>query len=213
MFNKTSDTASTPDSLDVEPAQAVTSSVEEPLLESVAPEQSAEANWEEKYYQMQDQFTRLAADFENYRKRVREEQQALVKYGAEKAVLEMLPILDNLDRAFKSLTENSDAKTLFQSFEVMSRQLMGSLEALGVKRIEAVGQAFDPQFHEAVSRMVSADHPEESVLHEAQTGYLLHDKVLRPAQVVVAVGPEPDAVAAGPDTPGKVHNPFQTPSS
>ena len=150
-----------------------------------------------KYQLLQDQFTRLAADFDNYRKRMREEQESLIKYGAQKSVMELLPVLDNLERATASLSENSDPKVLFKSFSVVQKQLLDGLDAMGVKKVQAVGQPFDPQFHEAVNQMPSAEFPENTIMYEAQSGYQLHDKVIRPAMVVVSTG-SPDGVAAEP---------------
>lgn len=150
-----------------------------------------------KYQLLQDQFTRLAADFDNYRKRMREEQESLIKYGAQKSVMELLPVLDNLERATASLSENSDPKVLFKSFSVVQKQLLDGLDAMGVKKVQAVGQPFDPQFHEAVNQMPSAEFPENTVMYEAQSGYQLHDKVIRPAMVVVSTG-SPDGVASEP---------------
>lgn len=191
-----------------------TSSVmlEEPQAEEV--QQQPEDEWKSKYEAMYDQFVRLSADFDNYRKRVREEQEGLVKYGAQKSVMELLPIVDNLDRATASLTENSDPKTLYQSFGVMKKQLLDGFDTLGVKKISAVGQAFDPQFHEAVSQMESAEFPEGTVMFETQSGYMLHDKVLRPALVIVSTGsgdastdaPAETEASAGTEAP--VKNPF-----
>jgi molecular chaperone GrpE len=152
-------------------------------------------DWQGKYQLLQDQFTRLAADFDNYRKRMREEQESLVRYGAQKSVLELLPVLDNLERATASLSENSDPKVLYKSFSVLHKQLMDALDSLGIKKIQAIGQPFDPQYHEAVNRMPSAEFPENSIAYEAQSGYQLHDRVIRPAMVVVSTG-SPDAPAA-----------------
>jgi molecular chaperone GrpE len=151
---------------------------------------------QEKYQQLQDQFTRLAADFDNYRKRTRDEQESLVKYGAQKSIMELLPVLDNLERATGSLKEDSDPKLLYKSFSMMHRQLMDGLDNIGVKKIPAVGQVFDPLLHEAVSQTASAEFPEDNIIHEVQSGYQLHDKVIRPAMVIVSTGaPE----AAGPE--------------
>ncbi len=212
MFNQTS----RPEN---EAAQEGTVMVEErqpensPETQAAPPEAEAllgeNEEWQNKYQLLQDQFTRLAADFDNYRKRVREEQESLVKYGAQKSVLELLPVLDNLERAAGSLNENSDPKTLFKSFGVMQKQLMDGLESLGVKKIQAVGQPFDPQYHEAINRMESAEFPENTVMFEAQSGYQLHDKVIRPAMVVVSTG-GPD-VAADASSPAEEDrdNPFR----
>lgn len=165
---------------------------------------------EKKYQELFDQYTRLAADFDNFRKRAREEQESSVQYGAQKTILELLPVLDNLDRATGSLTENSEPKALYDSFTVMKKQLSNALEKMGVKRIEAVGQEFDPQYHEAVSHLESAEHPENTVMYEAQSGYMLDGKVIRPAMVAVSAGggeAQPAAPAQAP--PQESENPFR----
>lgn len=155
---------------------------------------SAEADeWKGKYQLLQDQYARLAADFDNYRKRMREEQESLVRYGAQKSVMELLPVLDNLERATASLSENSDPAVLYKSFSVVLKQLMDGLDAMGIKKIPAIGQPFDPQYHEAVNRMPSAEFAENTNMYEAQSGYQLHDKVIRPAMVVVSTGPAEEA--------------------
>jgi molecular chaperone GrpE len=163
----------------------------------------AEESWEERYAHLQDQFVRLAADFDNFRKRAREEQESIARYGAQKTVLELLPVLDNLDRATASLSEKSDPQVLFKSFSLLHKQLLDGMGGLGVEKIPAVGQPFDPERHEAVNRMNSNDVPENIVLYEAQSGYALHGKVIRPAQVVVSMGP----ADASPASEG-AENPF-----
>lgn len=163
----------------------------------------AEESWEERYAHLQDQFVRLAADFDNFRKRAREEQETTARYGAQKTVLELLPVLDNLERATASLSEKSDPQVLFKSFSLLHKQLLDGMGGLGVEKISAVGQPFDPERHEAVNRMNSNDVPENIVLYEAQSGYALHGKVIRPAQVVVSMGPA-DAVTG----PENAENPF-----
>jgi molecular chaperone GrpE len=154
-----------------------------PVAEAVDPDE-----WKNKAQQLQDQYTRLAADFDNFRKRSRDEQESLIKYGAQKSILELLPVLDNLERANTSLNENSDPKALYKSFSLMQKQLLDGLASIGVKQVPALGQPFDPQFHEAVNRMPSADYPENTIMYEAQSGYQLHDKLIRPAMVVVSTG-------------------------
>lgn len=213
MFNKTS----RPESQESEAIEA--SQTEERLAaealqneqESAADAPDSSNEWKGKYQLLQDQFTRLAADFDNYRKRTREEQESLVKYGAQKSITELLPVLDNLERATGSLSEDSDPKTLYKSFSLMQKQLIDGLDNLGVKKILAVGQPFDPQLHEAVNRMESAEFPEDTIMYEAQSGYQFHDKVIRPAMVVVSTG---STAQEGSDTPSvaetaeKPHNPF-----
>jgi molecular chaperone GrpE len=213
MFNKTSrpdkpeaDAKATSPTSGSESASDTASSGEAAALEELAPASELESlaaeveEWKGKYQLLQDQYARLAADFDNYRKRMREEQESLVRYGAQKSVMELLPVLDNLERATASLSENSDPALLYKSFSVVLKQLMDGLDALGVKKIQAIGQPFDPQYHEAVNRMPSTEYPENTNMYEAQSGYQLHDKVIRPAMVVVSTGPAEEAPEAT-DTP------------
>lgn len=160
------------------------------------------AEAEARYRELHDQHLRLAADFDNFRKRRLQEMDHQRKYGAETALLALLPVLDNLHRAQASLTEQSDPKVLFQSIAMLQRQLLDNLTTLGLQPIDPVDQPFDANQHEAVSSQPTADKPENTVLTVAQKGYKLHDRVIRPAQVIVAVAPDDAAssvaVAANP---------------
>jgi molecular chaperone GrpE len=179
-----------------QPVSFVTDAPEqEPTTESVtgAAVEPTETTVEEQlaaqqlaYQALQNQHLRLAADFDNFRKRRLTDLEHQRKYGAEPFLLELLPVLDNLDRAKQSLNEQSDAKVLFQSVLMMHQQLKQALEALGLKRMETVGQVFDPAVHEAVSQLVVPNTPENSVVAEQLPGYQLHDKIVRVAQVIVA---------------------------
>ncbi len=166
---------------------------------------------QEKHQQLQDQFTRLAADFDNYRKRTREEQESLAKYGAQKSILELLPVLDNLERATGSLKEDSDPKLLYKSFSMMHRQLMDGLDNMGVKKIPSVGQVFDPLQHEAVSQTASVEFPEDTIIHEVQSGYQLHDKIIRPAMVIVSTGAPEGAATEASQSATTAGEPIQKP--
>jgi molecular chaperone GrpE len=196
MFNQTTNPASHTTDPDATPPSPIEETGAPSATDTAAQaETSTETeNWQGKYQLLQDQFTRLAADFDNYRKRIREEQTSLVKYGSQKTVTELLPVLDNLERASASLSEDSDPKVLFKSFGLVRKQLMDALEGLGVKKIQTLAQPFDPQYHEAVNQTASNDFPENTVAFEAQSGYTLHDKVIRPAMVIVSTGPS-DAAA------------------
>lgn len=144
-------------------------------------------DYQKKHAELYEQYVRLAADFENYRRRYAQEQESLRKYGSETTARQLIPFIDNLERAANSLSENSDSKVLYQSFRLVYNQLMDALKDLGFKKIEAGGQSFDPQFHEAVTQIETDAHPENTVVNEMQSGYLLHDRVLRPALVAVSV--------------------------
>lgn len=133
------------------------------------------------------QYVRLAADFDNYRKRQEQERECLLKYGAEDTLKKLLPVLDTFERAQKSLKDIDDPEKLKESFEAVQKQFMDALEKLGVEKIETAGKEFDPNFHEAVMQTPTSDHPDHSIIAELQSGYKLCDKVLRPALVNVAV--------------------------
>lgn len=165
-----------------------------------------------RFNELQDQHVRLAADFENFRKRVLQEREALLKYGAENTIQSLLPILDNLDRASSSLSAESDPTMLYKSFEMLSKQLMDTLASQGLTRIETVGQPFDPNFHEATGQVESDEHPENTVAQEIQPGFKLHDRVLRPALVMVSSGGSASSEASdSPETAPETvssNNPF-----
>lgn len=166
---------------------------------------------DEQYQDLYDQFVRLQADFENYRKRVEQEKEYLLKYGSQRTMEELLPVMDNLERGTGSLSETSDPKLLYQSFRLVYNELMSGLQQLGLRKIDALGQPFDPSFHEAVSRVESDEYPEDVVANELQTGFMLHDKVLRPAMVQVSNG---NATGASeepqePEEKGSSENPFR----
>jgi molecular chaperone GrpE len=152
--------------------------------------QAAEATGDEKYQNLYNQYVRLSADFDNYRKRTQQETEAFRKYASESTVENLFPAIDNIERAFHSLSEASDAKLLYQSFRLIYNQLIEGLSRVGVTRIQAVGQPFDPAFHEAVSQLETTEMPPDTVMQELQGGYLVQDKVLRPALVAVAKAPE-----------------------
>ncbi|MBX2861015.1 MAG: nucleotide exchange factor GrpE [Vampirovibrio sp.] len=172
-------------------AQVETDAGNAPEIQASSPEEESASDIvdlsPQKFQELQDQYVRLAADFDNYRKRMQQEQLNLRKYGAENVMVEMLTVLDNLDRAGKSLTESSDPKTLFQSFQLLHNQLNSSLANHGFQQIKTAGEAFDPVYHEAVTQVETSDHPEGNVVEELQAGFMLHDRVLRPAMVSVAV--------------------------
>lgn len=146
---------------------------------------------DEKYKALYDQHLRLAADFENFRKRHHSELDAMRKYSAESTLEELLPVLDNLDRAATSLSEESPGKILFQSFRLLQNQLLEALTTIGLKRLDSTGAAFDPTLHEAISQVETDDQPEDTVIQEFQSGYMYKDRLLRPARVAVSVSNAP----------------------
>jgi len=150
-------------------------------------QEPTEPTIQEEFETLKNQYVRLAADFDNYRKRIAQERESLLKYGAEDTLRKLLPILDTFERAQKSIAELDDPQKIKESFDVLYKQFIDALEKVGLKKIETIGKEFDPVFHEAVMQTPSADHSDNTVIMELQSGYQLGDRILRPAMVNVAV--------------------------
>lgn len=135
---------------------------------------------------LNQQYVRLAADFDNYRKRQAQERENLLKYGSENALKKMIEVLDNFERGQKALENVEDCQTVKDSFNLVHKQVLETLEKLGLEAIDTEGKEFDPNFHDAVMQTPNNDVPEHTILNELQKGYKLGDKVLRPALVNVA---------------------------
>jgi molecular chaperone GrpE len=136
----------------------------------------------------QDQLLRLGAEFENYKKRVQREKSDLIKFGNESLLKAVLPILDNLERAIDHGKGTNEKGPLFQGVEIILRQFLTVLERFGVKPVEAMGELFDPEKHEAVS-LAESDQEPNRVISELEKGYLFHERLLRPAKVLVSKAP------------------------
>lgn len=141
----------------------------------------------EAYEKLNNQYLRLAADFENYRKRQESEREALIKYGMEQALKKMIEVADNFTRAEKAMEKIEDCDKAKESFLVLHKQFKDSLNKLGLEEIKAEGETFDPNIHEAVMQVPTDEHPEDTVIQEMQKGYKYGEKVLRPAMVSVSV--------------------------
>ncbi len=133
----------------------------------------------------QDVALRLQAEFDNFRKRSAKERQEFIKYANEGLILELVGILDNFERSIKAADQKQDFKLLHQGVDMISKQLHKLLQEKGLKRIECVGEKFDPVRHEAIEVVESDDAEESKVLEELQAGYMLNEHVLRPAMVKV----------------------------
>jgi molecular chaperone GrpE len=134
---------------------------------------------------LQDRLLRTAAEFDNYRKRVERDRREQADAMAADALADLLPILDDLERALQA-PSGGDADSFRKGVELIHRQMLELLRKRGVKSIEAVGADFDPRFHESVMSEVSGDHREGEVIQELRRGYMLGDRLLRPAMVKVA---------------------------
>lgn len=140
----------------------------------------------EDYEKLNNQYLRLAADFDNFRKRQEQERENLLKFGLENTMKKMLEVLDNFERGEKALENVEDCQQVKDSFNLVHKQTLEALTKLGLEMIEAENQEFDPNFHEAVMRTPTEEHPENTVIAVLQKGYKIGDKVLRPALVNVA---------------------------
>ena len=134
---------------------------------------------------LQDRMLRLAAEFDNYRKRVDRDRRDQADAAVAAAVEDLLPVIDNLERALEA-PATGDADSYRQGVELIYRQMLELLRRRGVTAIESVGTDFDPQVHQAVAHEASSDHREGEVMEELRRGYMLGDRLLRPAMVKVA---------------------------
>ena len=138
---------------------------------------------------------RAEADFQNYKKRTDQERDELRRFGNVSLIINLLPVIDDFERAFSSLDSHLAGLSWFDGIYLIYRKLSQLLENAGVRPIESEGQPFDPRFHEAVAHV---EGEEGKVLSEVQRGYKLHDRVLRPAMVVVGKGKnDADQVSKG----------------
>ncbi|MGN0015564.1 MAG: nucleotide exchange factor GrpE [Candidatus Gastranaerophilaceae bacterium] len=141
----------------------------------------------DSYETLNNQYLRLAADFDNYRKRQESERESLIKFGMEQALKKMIEIADNFSRAEKSMVAIEDCEKAKEAFNVLNKQFIDSITKLGLEEIKAEGEIFNPNVHEAVMQVPTDEHPEDTVIQEMQKGYKFGDKVLRPSMVSVAV--------------------------
>lgn len=145
------------------------------------------AEKEQDAKEAQDRLLRVSADYENYKKRSAREMEDFRKYANQSLLKEMLTVVDNLELAINSAKEEKNTdKKLIEGLNLTRNEMLRVFEKFNVKPITARGEIFDPAFHEAIMREETDDYPENTVLSEFQKGYLIHDRLLRPAMVVVA---------------------------
>lgn len=154
--------------------------------EESVPEEATDS-YKEKYEQLNNQYIRLAADFDNYRKRNEQEREALLKYGAESTLKKMLEVIDNFERGLKAIETVDDCEKVKECYNLAYKNFTEALTKAGLESIKAEGEAFDPNFHEAVMQTPTSEKEENTIIAELQKGYKLGDKVLRPTLVNVAV--------------------------
>lgn len=132
-----------------------------------------------------NRYLRLQADFDNFRRRSRLEIEAKEKYRAQKLITELLPAIDNFERAMKMEVENEQTKPLLQGMDMVYRSLLEALKNEGVEAIDAVNKEFDPHLHQAVMQVEDENFGSNIIVEEFQKGYILKDRVIRPSMVKV----------------------------
>jgi molecular chaperone GrpE len=144
------------------------------------------AELEAKLQEMENRYLRLHADFDNFRRRTRLDFEAAEKYRAQSLVTDILPALDNFERALKVEAEDDKARSILQGMEMVYRSLIEALKKEGVEPIEAIGKPFDPHLHQAVMQVEDSNYEPNTVVEEFQKGYKLKDRVIRPSMVKVS---------------------------
>lgn len=137
---------------------------------------------------LKDQILRKQAESDNYRKRILREKEDSIKYGNSNLLLDLITIIDDFERAIKSSQDSSDTESFHSGIELIEKQFVNMLDRnWSLKRMVAVGEEFDPQCHEALGMEESSEYEKQTVIEDYQSGYILHDRVLRPAKVKVAM--------------------------
>ncbi|MDO7905481.1 nucleotide exchange factor GrpE [Paenibacillus sp. JX-17] len=179
--------------VEVETTQGDEPAVEEVVNESASLEtESAEENDEAarlraEAEESQQRFLRTQADFDNFRRRTAKEKEDLAKYASMKLINELVPVIDNFERAVAALPQTPESESFTKGIHMIFRQFEGVLQAEGLTAMETVGEPFNPEFHQAIMQVESDEYEEGIVVEEVQKGYMLKDKVLRPAMVKVSM--------------------------
>ena len=153
------------------------------------PVQEEKNEWQEKYETLNNQYIRLAADFDNFRKRQEAEKESLLKYGAENTVKKLIEVIDNFERGLKAIETVEDCEKVKECYQLAYKNFSDVLGKIGLEVIKTEGEEFDPNLHEAVMQTPTDDKPENTIIAELQKGYKLGDKVLRASLVNVATAP------------------------
>jgi len=156
------------------------------------------AEKEEEARASYDRFLRERAEVENFKKRMQREKADALRFASEPLIRDLLPVIDNLERALEHRDGND--QSVVEGIRLVVKSLLEILERHGVQRVEAVGQPFDPTRHEAMAQVASAAHQPNRVVEEHHRGYLLHDRLLRPALVTVSGGKSKSTVETEPNS-------------
>jgi molecular chaperone GrpE len=159
---------------------------ESTVTEETVVEEAAELSWEDKYEEMNDKFVRLYAEFDNYRRRTNKERIDLIGSASAGVVKDMIPVLDDFDRALANNEKSEDLNAVKEGFILVSTKFRNILEGKGLKPMKSKGEPFDSEFHEAIANIPAPDKKlKGKVVDDVEKGYLLNDKVIRFAKVVV----------------------------
>ncbi len=148
--------------------------------------QEQKEDFEQKYEDLNNKYLRLAADFDNFRKRTTQEKEELSKYTTVQVLKKIAAVLDTFDRAKEHLKDIDNCQTVKDGYEVAYKQFVDTLKKIGMQEIEALGQAFNPNEHEAITQVPTDEYEPDTVAVVAQKGYKLEDRIIRPALVGVA---------------------------
>ncbi len=173
------------DEIAVEPVFDEKETTEQAVIDPIDEQQQEIQLLKEQVEASENRYLRLQADFDNFRRRTRLDQEAGEKYRAQKLITDLLPSLDNFERAMKIEADGEQTKSLLQGMDMIYRSLLDALKNEGVEPIEAVGKEFDPHQHQAVMQGEDENYGSNIVTDEFQKGYLLKDRVIRPAMVKV----------------------------
>ena len=166
--------------------EAAAEETEEPKKKKLFEKKNKKDKKDEQIADLTDKLTRHMAEFDNYRKRTEKEKSAMYEIGAKDVVEKILPVVDNFERGLQSVPEDQKDDPFVDGMDKIYKQLMTTLEGIGVKPIEAVGQEFDPNFHNAVMHVEDEELGENVVAEEFQKGYMYRDSVVRHSMVKVA---------------------------
>lgn len=161
-------------------------SVEEPVLESANVASAAVQEELENLRKRNEQLMRIAADFENYKRRHTREREDQAKFAGQSLITGLLPVIDNFERALQTEAKPEEFENFVEGVRMIHKQFMDLLHKSGVSVIEAVGQPFDPNLHEAIMSEENDEVPDETVTAEFQKGYVMHERLLRPSVVKVS---------------------------
>lgn len=154
--------------------------------DETAENNSAASDFKAQYEEMKDKYLRLSAEFDNYRKRTIREKADMLKYAAEDTLRDMLPVIDDLDRATQAVESATDIDSLKQGIALITNKFHEFIKGKGVREIECIGQPLDTDLHEAISKIPAPDEAQKGkIIDVVQKGYTLNEKVMRFAKVVV----------------------------